>query len=394
MPVDRTRRFALPGIDELNRDQIRALSSPAAGQYLMVGGPGTGKSVVALLRARSLASSNSVYRTLVYNHLLDHSNRCLFGKEHVYSAMTWEKWFRNIVRHYFKCVPTLNPEYPGGYQPIDWEKVAELTESLPSEREHGDKFLIIDEGQDMPPAFYTSLINMGFVNFYVAADQNQRIDPERNSSRQDIENCLGLDTEDTQEFTINYRNTLPIAILAQHFYPNDPASPPVELPEATLSAMTPELWTYGKAGGITLERMAENILRLSDRNPRKLIGIIAPNNRVKDKFRDVLHSVNPGLDHGTPIIQTYESGRRVVTRFDKGGLMIINAQSSKGLEFDSVILADIDEHQPKSDERLMKSRFYVMVTRAREQVMMLRTGSECPLISRLLPEDPKVLRRN
>ncbi len=53
MSVDRTRRFNRSYI--LNKDQDAALALPLEGQHLIIGGPGTGKSVVALLRARRLA---------------------------------------------------------------------------------------------------------------------------------------------------------------------------------------------------------------------------------------------------------------------------------------------------------------------------------------------------
>ena len=79
MPVDRTRRFVLPGIQDLSKDQDEALALPLEGQYLIIGGPGTGKSVVALLRARRLATGEKRYRILVYNHLLNGSNKHLFG---------------------------------------------------------------------------------------------------------------------------------------------------------------------------------------------------------------------------------------------------------------------------------------------------------------------------
>jgi DNA helicase IV len=72
--------------------------------------------------------------------------------------------------------------------------------------------------------------------------------------------------------------------------------------------------------------------------------------------------------------------------------MIINAQSCKGLEFDTVILTDIDQHQPKHLYAL-KARFYVMVARAREQLILLRTGNICPIVDGLLPIDPSILVR-
>jgi DNA helicase IV len=73
--------------------------------------------------------------------------------------------------------------------------------------------------------------------------------------------------------------------------------------------------------------------------------------------------------------------------------MVINAHSCKGLEFDIAILADIDQHKPKNDPFVLKARFYVMVSRAREQVVMLRTGHVCPIVDKLLPDDPAILIR-
>jgi len=393
MPVDRARKFSLPGIHELNKDQDEALALPVEGQHLIVGGPGTGKSVVALLRAHRLNEANRTYGTLVYNQLLHHSNRHLFGSDQLFAAMTWDRWFRrHFKRRRSSDVPTLEPDYPGGYRPIDWNAVEQQAQSLDDIENQSDKFLVIDEGQDMPPAFYRTLAYLGFENFYVAADQNQQIHPDKCSSRQDIENTLAIEPGDTLELKTNYRNTHPIALLAQHFYPADPASPRPDLPDL-IPAATPELWTYGTANTATLAAIADNILQLSDRYPRKLIGIITPNNKARVKFTNALNNANPALDNEKPPIQTFVSGQRVFPNFGQGGLMIINAQSCKGLEFDTVILADIDQHQPKRDPYALKARFYVMVARAREQVTLLRTGSVCPVVDGLLPTDPTILVR-
>lgn len=393
MPVDRTRRFSLPGIHDLNKDQDEALALPVEGQHLIVGGPGTGKSVVALLRARRLAQNDRTYRTLVYNHLLDHSNRHLFGSDQAFAAKTWDSWFRDIYKYYFDAVPTHAPEKPGGYRSIDWEAVEQQVQSLDNIEDQSSRFLVVDEGQDMPPAFYRTLTHLGFENFYVAADQNQQIHPDKCSSRQDIENTLAIEPGDTLELKTNYRNTRPIALLAQHFYPADPASPRPDLPDLIPAATTPEFWTYGTANTATLAAIADNILQLSDRNPRKLIGIITPDNKVRTKFNDALFRANPKLDNDRPPIQTFVSGQRELPNFGQGGLMIINAQSCKGLEFDTAILADIDQHQPKRDPHALKARFYVMVARAREQVILLRTGNICPVVDGLLPTDPTILVR-
>ncbi|HRQ08159.1 MAG TPA: AAA family ATPase [Nitrosomonas europaea] len=393
MTVDRTRRFALPGIQDLNKDQDEALALPMKGQHLIIGGPGTGKSVVALLKARRLAQSENAYRTLVYNQLLDQSNRHLFGSEKTLSAKTWDSWFRDICRFFLKTVPTLEPDSPGGYRPVDWNTVLNQVQQLENTGDHSQRFLVIDEGQDMPPAFYQTLVNLGFENFYVVADQNQQMNPDRCSSIQNIENALGIEKKDTKELIINYRNTLPIARLAQHFYPDDPASPKPELPEPGAADITPELWRYGTNDSPSLNEIIDRLLYLSDRFPKKLIGIITPNNVVREKFCDVLLRANPTLDNGKPPIQTFISGQKSSLNFGTGGIMVINAQSCKGLEFDIVILADIDQHKPKQDIYALKSRFYVMVARGREQVIMLRTGSACPVVESLLPADSAILVR-
>lgn len=394
MPIDRTRRFTLPGIHELNKDQDEALALPLEGQHLIIGGPGTGKSVVALLRARRLKETNRTYGTLVYNQLLHYSNRHLFGRDQPFAAMTWDSWFRrHFKRRLSADIPTLAPDCPGGYRPIDWNAVELQVQSLDNVPDQSDKFIVIDEGQDMPPAFYRTLAHLGFENFYVSADQNQQIHPDKCSSRQDIENTLAIEPGDTLELKTNYRNTRPIALLAQHFYPADPASPKPDLPDLKPAAATPELWTYGTANTATLAAIADNILRLSDRNPRKLIGIITPDNKVRTKFNDALRRANPKLDNDKPPIQTFVSGQRELPDFGQGGIMIITAQSCKGLEFDTVILADIDQHQPKRDLYALKARFYVMVARAREQLMLLRTGNICPVVDGLLPTDPSILVR-
>jgi len=65
------RRFDLPGIQDLSKEQEAARALPKAGQYLIVGGPGTGKSVLALIRTRRHQRDGDDYLFLVYNHLLN-----------------------------------------------------------------------------------------------------------------------------------------------------------------------------------------------------------------------------------------------------------------------------------------------------------------------------------
>lgn len=394
MVVDRSRPFSLPGIHDLNKGQDEALALPLEGQHLIIGGPGTGKSVVALLRARRLERDGRKYRLLVYNHLLAHSNDFLYSGEKPLVQDTWDRWIRAILKYFFRTVPLCEPDSPNGYRHIDWSAVRQLTTGEFVSMDWSDKYLIIDEGQDMPPAFYETLAQLGLENFYVAADQNQQIDPEQCSSRREIEAVLGIDAEDSLELKTNFRNALPTALLAGHLRPKDRASPPPDLPPASISAAIPELWTYGQPGRPGFSEIMDRVLQMSDRNPRKLIGVIAPDNTIRKKFIAGLEHSNPNLDNGKPPIHTYSSGQKCdLPDFGKGGLVVINAKSCKGLEFDTVILADIDDFKPKGDLHTLQAMFYVMVSRARERVILLRSGKPCPVVESLLPTSSDVLVR-
>ena len=100
------------------------------------------------------------------------------------------------------------------------------------------------------------------------------------------------------------------------------------------------------------------------------------------------------LDNPRPTIETYHGENRAEVAFDEGGILVINAQACKGLEFDEVVLADIDEHfVQRRDPDEAKRRFYVMVARARERVFMFMKRGGRKDILRILPADRDVLRR-
>jgi len=413
--------FRLPGIQELHKQQRNALDLPLEGQHLIVGGPGTGKSVIALLRARRLANENINYLFLVYNVLLDKNSYGLGG--HELKAATWKKWFKDSFPKWFGCG-----------MPIDGndENWSEILPKKPFENIDSLPYLIIDEGQDMPPEFYKVLINIGFENFYVVADQNQRI-CDHNSSRQDLENVLELCTSDVLELTANYRNSLPIARLAQVFFTNDPASPLVELPKTRAGERIPLMVRYGNNTEIGFSQVIKQIHNTYDRNPNKLICIITANDSIRKKFCEALrndrvqvqtYSSNARTDDPSLVgLISKEScaycGAQMKTRrgigifwgctnfyqtgcnysksyvnidFGNGGIAVINQQSIKGLEFDTVYIADIDTFHDNDKDSLMK-KFYVMVSRARENIFLLRTGEISRYVEEILPKDKTILER-
>ncbi len=383
------RNFKLPGISDLNKDQEDARALSKDGQHLIIGGPGTGKSVLALLRCRRLHRENEDYVFLVFNHLLNQASNQLF--EGKLKSQQWQAWFKSQFINLTKedDVPKMPPK--NDWEETDWDGVLTTINELEELPEKDFPSLIIDEGQDMPPQFYQALINLGFENFFVVADQNQQIKPDQNSTRQDIQRVFAINANDVIELRRNYRNQYSIARLAQEFYTGDPASPPPDLPKPGSSVEGPVLIEY-KAD--KFKNVIQRVLKTADRNPEWLIGIIAPNNDVRKRYVDALMGADVKLDNDKPRVVTFHKNNRPMVAFDEGGILVINAQACKGLEFDLEFLSDINEYKlwnSISDQQ--KRLFYVMVARARHRIIMLKeAGKACP-IEGILPSDPNVLER-
>ena len=381
------RKFELPSIQDLSKEQERVRALPSEGQHLIIGGPGTGKTVLTLLRAERYQRDREGYVFLVFNHLLDRASGQLFGRG--LEGRTWIAWFLETFEEITgRSVPREGGN-DNGYREIDWYGVERIVRDLPEGDDGRRPFLVIDEGQDMPRQFYDALVALGFDRFFVVADQNQQI-TKRNSSRKDIQDCLAIDADAVIELKRNYRNRHQVARLAREFYTGDPASPPPELPPVDPGPV-PLLYTYDES---RLDKVAGSLLQYADRNPRRLIGIIAPNNKVRKRYVSALQSANAALDNARPKVVTFWGDERPQVRFDQGGILVINAQGCKGLEFDTVVLADIDEHYfRRSDPDVTRRLFYVMVARARDWVFMFMQRGGSNDIESILPTDQEVLRR-
>lgn len=372
------RKFELPGIEELNKDQDRVLRLPYDGQFLVVGGPGTGKSVVALLRTLKY-KENPNYLFLTYNHVLRESIVQYVDSE-IQSDTAWSWYYKLFYNLKGKFVPETED-----YKP-DYKKIIQIYEDL-EQAGVRDSHLIIDEGQDMPPGYYESLMALGYENFFIVADQNQQI-TEENSSRQQLTNMLGLEISDVVELKENYRNTTPIANFSQYFY-SDPASPPPKIPDNP-SLDTPILYEYQK-----VVSCAEMILREADRDPSKLIGLIVATETKRDDYVRRLKSIEIERDNDRPVVSSYKNENKGIVDIDfgQGGIVVLADKSAKGIEFDIVFLV-LDGFKIFQDNiDMMNKRLYVMTSRAKEKLILFKGVSCSEDVGNLLPEDEAVLEK-
>lgn len=385
------RRFQLPGIHELSKEQELVRAWPLEGRFFLTGGPGTGKSVMCLLRARRLHEEKKQYCFLVFNHVLRFASHQLFGIGLQHEQ--WQAWFHEVfekITH--RKVPYLDAGAGKKWRPVNWNACLELVGKQSAdalEERYKNQYLIIDEGQDMPPGFYQFLNAIPFENIFVAADFNQAIGHE-NSKFDEIHGQIIPDS--MHELKSNYRNKYGVARLAREFCPETPGTNPPLLPtRGKRSTRQPILFSYRKEHE---EQMFRRLLLYSGRNDKLLIGVIAPNNKVRQRYITLLKEARNNLHNLTCAISTYSNKEKNTLDFGESGFIVINAQSCKGLEFDVVFIADINEFpcwRSIVDEK--KMLFYVMTARAMHQVFMLRKADQkCP-IEVILPDDPEILER-
>ena len=390
------RAWTLPGVQDLTKGQEAALARPVSGRHLILGGPGTGKTVLLLLRAMRLHSQGEPYVFLVYNHMLHEASKQQAGAG--LRSKTYMAWYLATYKRIIgKPAPRLNRPN-NRFQPIDWEAAAVGARAFASSRVRNKRAqtkracLLIDEGQDMPPEFYSSLLDMGFRDMYVAADPNQRIQ-EPSSNRADLEKVLSIDSAEVLELMDNLRNNFGIARLALAFYTGDRSSPPPRSPRRGRETVTPALLTYAPETGGRAE-IARRLVGICMEHRSMLMGILTPNNRVRESYLAELLKAAARNGKAPLKISTYAHRQNVDVRYDQGGIVVINAQSCKGLDFDVVVLADIDEHiVRRSDLDAVRRLFYVMVSRARGGVLMTIKRNARSAILDILPKDETVLKR-
>jgi len=375
------RKFKLPGVEDLNKDQDRVLRLPENGQFLIVGGPGTGKSVVALLRAMKY-QKNSDYAFLTFNKVLLTATKQLVGFD--LNSFTLDSW---LGKAYWKIFKEYVPNIAEGNRSPDYDKLMKnLEENGIEERSF---HIIIDEGQDKPTKYYESLMYFGIENFFIVADQNQQI-TEDNSTREELTDLLGLEVEDVIELNENYRNSHPIGLLSSSFF-TDPSSPVPELPSKSKTSLgVPILYDYED-----YQSCIRLILREADRDNRNLIGVIVANDELRDTYVNSLNNMEINLDNPRAIVSTYSSkdNKNPNIDFSYSGVVVLNDKSIKGLEFDIVFILIDGFNIYNNDSDSMKKRFYVMSSRAIKKLVFFKSENYKGGVEEILPTDENILKR-
>jgi DNA helicase IV len=370
----------MPTYTQLSAEQKQILEEhDLDANILVIGPPGTGKTVIAMHRAEQMAlvrlgaeadeQNGKSVRMIMYNKVLSKYSEGWDSDDFSESVdvLTYHSWANRIWKR------TGGRGFPpsrsvGDTYDIDWKVLG--TAMRDARVTVGS--LVIDEAQDLPPDFYTELskclcLEAG-AGVSIFADENQSLKPEMNSSIDQIRKQFAtLNSIEQCTLSENYRNTYEIAELSARFYVGLQTGRP-KLPEQRRGER-PRLVGYqgGESG------MSKSVATFARNNPSASILVILPSRDAIKKWHESLTERLPKRKIGAYLSgsKDKEFGVSSMNVGDDGSITLVHWQSMKGLEADAVFVPHIEKFDLGGDtDRHERMRLYVMCSRARSTLEM------------------------
>ncbi len=388
---------------------------------LVVGPPGTGKTIVAFHKALLLEKMGKKVVFIMYNKVLLKYTKSTNINTNIYlSTMnSWisKMWSKSKILKGWNA-PTIDDEK---YM-IDWLKVyneIKLIKNKSDLKQINWGHIIIDEGQDFPEEMFFCLnyLTSHFKKFglesslTVFADENQVIYKDTNSRISSIEEHLGIVDGDNRKFclTKNFRNTYQIANFAKHFMNADYYGRPITLPKR--KGGRPGILLYprqSKNENKTLFKLEnpifyKSIKLLIEKNPNKKYAIIIDGKN--NDLENVHSSLTKLFDETEFKVQGYinkhprfEFSVENLDFISDNTITILNKKSSKGTEFDIVFFIGIEQTKYDHSEGVdVMKNLFVISSRAREQFYIIfgivDEKKGLPAITKILPNPEDEISR-
>lgn len=246
-----------------------------------------------------------------------------------------------------------------------------LTRGVASKEPLIYEHVLIDEAQDMSPVELAVVLDTvrRSESVTLAGDVQQRLLLDNGfSDWESVLGNLGLDHVQVEPLKLSYRSTHEIIEFAR-----DVLGPlkTRDAPEATRSGAPVELFTFAHTGD-AVAFLAEALRELVSSEPLASVAVISRFPEQADAYYD-------GLFRGeVPKL------RRIAEQdFPfKPGIDVTDARQVKGLEFDYVVLVEVNEGSYPSDDE-SRHLLHIGATRAASQLWVVTTGRP----SSILPQD-------
>lgn len=237
--------------------------------------------------------------------------------------------------------------------------------------------LIVDEGQDLPVDFFRYTARFVAKTLTVFADQDQAIG-DRHTTLEQIKGATGLD--DPIILQNNHRNTPEVARVAEHFHSG-------LLPAAKVSRNS-----IGEVPRLVKTRDIDHVAVLVS-NWRQTrggsVGVIV----VRNETGIALHQKLKDRLSGTRVdIYRNDDKNENSINVLNDGVTVLNKESVKGQEFDTVFILEIEHLIPianDTDRRAM----YMMCSRARDHLFLIYGPTELTVPAAEALPGPEILER-
>jgi superfamily I DNA/RNA helicase len=316
--------FNLPVITSLTKDQQAAVDETES--LALSGGPGTGKSVVCLWRhIRNYSTGTSRSLLLTYTKTLEHYLRQSAGTQNKESADNINRtlwWVFHDKRKYDE--------------------------------------IIIDEGQDVSVDNY-DIIKKYADNISYGADEAQSLYDHGSTFEQ-----LLTAFPNNEEYTLyrNFRNSKEILQFTKSLFPK------VLIPQDTVDGSEQTgLKPILKIVGWDEETMIQSIVSIINDFAADThnIGIIVPSQKDVDKYYELINAEIDGKD-----FSKYQGEMNDFEGLE--GIHITTFKSSKGTEFDTVIIPNFDRFDwliANTNKKITEKDYYVALTRTKTNLFLI-----------------------
>lgn len=350
----------LPTYDEIAQvdEQLDVWETPSDQSLFVAGPPGSGKTILAIHRAQMLAAQGILVEFVTFGRMLRRLGALL--TENNVAASTMHAF---VSRHYRRATgrqaPNIKPYV------FDWERIAKQLG-----QHNARPGPIVDEAQDLPSEFFRFVRRFVGETVTIFADENQAL-MEQRSTLLDIKRAAGLG--DPILLTGNHRNTPEIARLVEHFHTGEVPVAQIHRPR---SGERPRVRLYE-----TVKQASARIANWCSTRGGS-VGVVVVNNPTG---RELEKGLRDRLKRQRVDRYTNEDKNEDEIDVTKPGITILNKESIKGQEFDTVFIMEIGQLLPCKDDA-QRRVMYMLCARARDNLFLMHHGNRLPsAVLRSLP---------
>jgi superfamily I DNA/RNA helicase len=332
-------KFNLPTLAQLTRSQKQAINETKS--VIVTGVPGSGKTVVSIYR---LLSSNANTELITYTRMLKTS----IAQSAITSNVESSRKINSIHAWYWAKTRS--------------SLIDALDNGTVSDQLNGIRLrhLIVDEAQDMELSFYRALAKNS-ESVSIGADDDQKmydVDTTEYALRNIFNNNIVF------ELGQNFRNRFEIFNFARQFLPDNPRANDKNILNRLEAENSGGELPYVYISQSEVER-TNFINRILDNNRNKNTAIL-----VFNQFEvDVYYRIISGLGYEcSKYHSSLSNEEKLSIEGNLKNIVITTFHSSKGLEFDIVIMPSFE--RPIADKNHL---YYVGCTRAKDNLFIIAT---------------------